>query len=419
MSSSASKTEDTTTSVSLINHWLTRCGFVALLLCMATIGGCRSTKSGGGIWGQLTKTKSRPEANVPPRRPGANEDAAEYASGKSPLEDDIKVTEFSPGKSNLAVELDGATVVARVNSEPIFAEEVLSPFAQKLAKAEQELTSEQRNQLRAQIIQNNLQQHIEKAILVTALRESMKREELKKLEEQLEKIWNEEELPRLQRDYKVGTRVELERVLEQQETSLDNMKPSFKSREMAMYYMGQKQKAVPKLGPKELRAYYDEHLDEFKIDAKARWQLLQINFQKHGGKTASIEVLNQAITELKEGKPFDEVVTKFSDGPRRDEKGVFDWTSIGSLANSQMNLALGELEVGRICSPINTGDAWVMLKVLERQEEGHQQFEDIQKDLANRLATEARRTAAEKTLNELTAAATIWTIFDKAPAKTR
>lgn len=416
MSRSASCTEDAVASRSLLNHWLTRCGLVVLLLSVAVIGGCRSTKS-GGFWGQLTKTKSRPEANVPPRRLVPNEEATEYASSKSALEDDIKVTEFTPGKNDPAIELDGATVVARVNSEPIFAEEVLAPFAQKLAKAEKELTPEQRNQLRAQIIQNNLQQHVEKAILVTALRESMKREELKKLEEQLEKIWVSEELPRLQREYKVGTRVELERVLEEQETSLDNLKPSFKSREMAMYYMGQKQKSVPKLGPKELRAYYDEHLDEFKFDAKARWQLLQISFKKHDGKGPASEVLNEAILALKEGASFDETVKKYSDGPRKDENGIYDWTSIGSLANSQMNQVLAELAVGRISKPINTGDAWVMIKVLERQEEGHQQFDDVQKDLSNRLATEARRNAAEKTLNDLTAAATIWTIFDKAGVK--
>lgn len=418
MPSSALQTENAATSRSFLNHWLTRCGLAALVLCIAMIGGCRSNKQ-GGLWGQLTKTKSRPEANVPPRRAEAAEDAEAYASSKSPLDDEIKVTEFIPGKNDPAIELDGATIVARVNSEPVFAEEVLSPFAKKLSQAEKDLTPEQRNQLRAQIIQANLQQHIEKAILVAAMRESMKREELKKLEEQLEKIWVEEELPRLQREYKVGTRVELERVLEEQETSLENLKPSFKSREMAMYYMGQKQKSVPKLGPKELRAYYDEHRDDFKIDAKVRWQLLQINFKSHGGKSGALTVLNQAIVELKEGTPFEAVVTKYSEGPRRDQNGVFDWTSLGSLANGQMNQALAELEVGRICRPINTGDAWVILKVLERQDEGYQEFETVQKDLSNRLATEARRNAADKTLNELTAAATIWTIFDKAPAKAR
>jgi len=418
MPSSALQTENAATPRSFLNHWLTRCGLAALVLCIAMIGGCRSNKQ-GGLWGQLTKTKSRPEANVPPRRAEAAADAEAYASSKSPLDDEIKVTEFIPGKNDPAIELDGATIVARVNSEPVFAEEVLSPFAKKLSQAEKDLTPEQRNQLRAQIIQANLQQHIEKAILVAAMRESMKREELKKLEEQLEKIWVEEELPRLQREYKVSTRVELERVLEEQATSLENLKPSFKSREMAMYYMGQKQKSVPKLGPKELRAYYDEHRDDFKIDAKVRWQLLQINFKSHGGKSGALTVLNQAIVELKDGTPFEAVVTKYSEGPRRDQNGVFDWTSLGSLANGQMNQALAELEVGRICRPINTGDAWVILKVLERQDEGYQEFETVQKDLANRLATEARRNAADKTLNELTAAATIWTIFDKAPAKTR
>lgn len=418
MSSTASSTDNASAFGSVCKHWLTRCGFVALLLSLALVGGCRSSKP-GGIFGKLSQHKPRPEANVPPRREVSDEALAEYSSDKSLIDDEVSLTEFKPGQPSAPVELDGATIVARVNSVPIFAEDVLFPFATKLAKAEKSLTPEQSKQLRAEIIHNNLAQHVEKAVLVGALRESMKRDELKKLDEQLEKIWNSEEVPRLLREYKVGTRVELERALEEQGTVIGNLKNAFVSREMAMFYMGQKAKSAPKYGPKELREYYDTHQDEFKIDAMVRWQLLQVNFKPHGGKNGALSVFNEAIVELKGGSEFADVVKKFSDGPRKDEGGIYDWTSEGSLANKQMNRALSDLSVGRISSPIDTGDAWVLIKILERQEAGFKPFEDVQKDLSTRLTADARRLAAENTLKELMENAQIWTIFDRKQPPTK
>ena len=390
------------------------CGLMFALV-IALSSGCRSNKPGGGFFGNLTKSRPRPEANVPPRRPESEIEEQKQLANQSVHEDEINLTEFKPGSINQpAVELDGATVVARVNSQPIFAEEVLFPFAKKLAKVEVDLPPEDRNRLRAKIIQENLQQHLEKAILVGALRESMKREELKKLDEQLDKIWNEEEIPRLMRDYKVGTRVELERILDEQGSSLANLQPSFKSREMAMYHMGQKSKtATNKLGPKELRAYYDEHRDQYKIEARARWQALHVNFKKHGSKKAASEVLNEAIEELRNDAEFGDVIKRYSDGPHKADGGIYDWTTIGSLANGDINRLLGTAEVGRISSPITANDSYMLIKVLEREDEHYREFEDVQKELSDRLNADARREASEKILQELFAQANIWTIFDK------
>ncbi len=393
------------------------CGLFVLTM---TASGCRSTPNGpkSNLPEHLTTTK-RKDTNVPPRRT----EVAAASEPKRPKtgvsEDSISLTEFEIGNTqNEAVELSGATVVARVNAIPIFAEDVLEPYAPNLKKAANELPPAELNKIRARIIKENLGPHIEKAALVGAMRQSLKKDDLERLDEQLDKLWTEQEIESLQQRYKVGSRVELERLLEEQGTTLSNLKTGFKSRELAMYYMGQKTKAAGKLGPKELRAWYDEHSDEFKIEAKTRWQQIQVSHKQHGGRNGSLKSFNQAIEALKAGQEFADVAKEFSDGPGAAEGGFWDWTVEGSLANPKINRALKELPDGRISSPIDTGDAWVLVKVLERTEAGFRPFEEVQGSIGKLLEATNRREVADVTIRELIDTANIWTIFDqeKAPA---
>jgi len=378
--------------------------------------GCQSAPK-SPLLNRLTKTKPREEVNIPPRRAGFEEEVDRpVAKNRNPIVDDsdISLTEFSTEGGKGGIELSGATVVARVNSVPIFAEDVLEPWAPQLEKAAQQLNPEELNRLKAKVIRDGLPRHIEKAVLVSAVRESTKREDLDKIDVQLEKMWKERELPRLREIYKVDTTVEVERMLQEHGSTLSNVKHQFMSRELAMYYIGLKTKgATEKYGPRELRAYYDEHRDEFKILPKAKWQQIQVSFRSNGGKDAALLKLKRAIQELKDGADYGDVAKRVSDGPNAAEGGVWDWTSEGSLASKKLNKALFELPVGRISSPIETNDAWVLVKVLDRQGGGYRPYEEVQDDLKKRLTGTAHKDAAERTIKELTEAATIWTIFDK------
>ncbi len=392
---------------------------MAVLLMLIALAGCRSGAKSPFVE-RLTKNKPRPESNVPPRRLVADSEGPSEPEGRASTkmadDSDISLTEFSPssGDNGEAIELSGATIVARVNSVPIFAEDVLEPWAPQIERAAQELTPEELNRLRAKLIRTSLARHIEKAVLVSAMRESLKRDELQKLNDQLDKLWTEHELESLRQKLNCGTTVELERKLEEQGTTLANYKHAFATREMAMFYMGQQsQKQAPKLGPKELRAWYDEHQEQFKIIPKARWQQIHVKYTKGPGLDEAKAKLNEAVNDLKNGADFGDVVKAHSDGPNAAEGGIWDWTNEGSVANKKINKALFELPVGRISSPIDTGEALVLVKVLERQEGGIRPFEEVQSEITQRLQNEGRKETAERIIRELTETATVWTIFDK------
>ena len=60
------------------------------------------------------------------------------------------------------------------------------------------MTPEQLSNLRGKLIRQDLKQHIEKAVLIAALREELKEEQLQEMDAQVDQLFNNNEVQRLQ-----------------------------------------------------------------------------------------------------------------------------------------------------------------------------------------------------------------------------
>jgi peptidyl-prolyl cis-trans isomerase SurA len=393
---------------------------MAVVLCLSLLVGCQKPKM-PGFMTKLTGGGSTSIAdNDAPLRRSQISDAPSSIPLKDAIVDgsDIRLTEFTSDDS-APIELFGATVVATVNSSPIFADEVLEPHAQNLSKAEQQLSPEEMNRLRTQLIQQELPQHIEKALLITALRSDIEKEQYEQLTDQVDTLFDRE-VDKLKDRYKVQTKIELERILEQQGTSLDSLNRSFASRELAMFYMGRKTQNDVRLSRQDLMEWYEQNKADYAIEAAVLWQQIRINITADGGREAAFAQMSQAIDALKNGTEFGVVAKEFSTGPKRDSGGMWDWTKQGSLADEKIDRALFEIPVGKISQLLETPSAFVLVKVIERREAGFVPFEEVQDKINAKLQTNGRRESAEKIIRDLNNTATIWTIFDskKSAAKT-
>ena len=387
---------------------------LSLLVSPLFVSGCRSPKS---KFQELWSKRDEPTETAPPRRPNARQESpgkAQVSLGGSEsaprLGSDIALTEFSPNKE--FIEFDGATEVARVNNTiPIFAGDVLDPFTLNLRQAEQQLTPEQLNRLKAKLIQENLQPHIEKAVLVSALRESIDKEQLEQLNGQLAGAFKEE-VERLKKQANVGTRFELEQALEREGVDLATLRGNFEARQMAMFYIGKNADAKMQFSRQELLDWYNENRDQYAIKAETRWQQIRISFDKSGGKADAARKMQQVVAVLRNGEEFGDVAREFSDGPRKADSGVWDWTAPNSLAEENVDKALWQIPVGTISQVLETPSAYVLVKVLERQGGGYTPFEDVQDAINTKLVNESRTSAAEKVVKKLMDSATISTVFD-------
>ena len=385
---------------------------MAIVLCLSILVGCQKPKMPGFIT-KLTKTTSESGDIAPPRTTFASDAPSSIPMGETDYEGaSIQLTDYS-GDSAPA-ELFGATVVATVNSLPIFADDVLQPHNLNLEQAATQLSAAELNRLRAKIIQQELPQHIEKALLMSALRADIEEEQYEQLSTQVNNLF-EREVDKLKERYNVETKIELEQILEAQGTSLDSLNNAFAARELSMFYIGQKSKDATRLSRQELMDWYEQNKAQYAIEAAVKWQQIRINVTPDGGREAALARMKQAIDALRNGTEFGAVAKQFSDGPKRDTGGVWDWTKQGSLADVKVERALFEIPAGKISQPLEADSAFVLVKVIERREAGFVPFEDVQDKINNKLQSEARRDAAQNVIKDLNNTATIWTIFDKKP----
>ncbi|MBI1314555.1 hypothetical protein GC176_24950 [bacterium] len=398
---------------------------LALSLLVFCLSGCRSPKAEGpGFLARMFNRDTVVEKNVPPRKAGIagigdendqrKADAELKDTGLSAGSTDsstISLTDFSNEK-DIPLELTGATVVAEVNSVPIFADDVLkaSRFYGQLLAEQDKLTPEQINEIRKQIIQKELQDHIQKAALASALRQDLKDEQVEQLDAQVDSMFNQHVQNELLPAYKVKTRLELERILEEQDTSIEALKSAFASLEMAKFFVSQKLEKTPELSRSELLAWYEAHKEQYHNDERVNWQ--QIRIRKGDDPEAALGKLKAVVQALKAKQSFDEVAKQYSDDLKADEGGNWGWTPRGSLADERIERAIFGLAEGKISAPIETDEAYFLVRVIEHQPEGYTPFDDVQEKINQKLYGEARMAAADKVIGDVLATASIRTIFD-------
>ncbi|HAW31599.1 MAG TPA: hypothetical protein DCY03_26415 [Planctomycetaceae bacterium] len=271
---------------------------------------------------------------------------------------------------------------------------------------------EEYQKLRKALVKRDLKSHIERQLLIHEMKTTLKKEQLAMLQEHLDKAFDEERIPELQKAVGASSPQELEEKLNQQGRSLYYEKELFMKQQSALQFMAVKAKSKNDFSREEVLARYKSNLDEYAYPAKARWQRIRISYAKHGGKDKAVGVLDEVIHKLQAGENFGTLAEKYSDGPRAEKKGQWGWTGRGSLADSEVEAALFDLPVGQTSQVFETDDSFQIVKVLDRKEAGHTPFADVQAQLEQSMVNDARMKATRETLDQLFKKAIIESMFE-------
>lgn len=164
----------------------------------------------------------------------------------------------------------------------------------------------------------------------------------------------------------------------------------------------------------EMLDYYREHAADFYVPAKARFEILTVKFANFGGdRAAAWDYLARMGNEvLLGGTPFAAVARKYSQEPRAQEGGYYDWITAGSLASKPLDQAIFTLEVGKLSPIIEDHVGLHIVRVIERREAGYISFQEAQPDIRKQIEARKRAEDQQKYLAELRARTYVWTIYD-------
>jgi len=173
-------------------------------------------------------------------------------------------------------------------------------------------------------------------------------------------------------------------------------------------------KRPPTVSLLEMLDYYREHVADYYIPAKPRFEILTAKFSRFGGDQQAtrnfIAMMGDEV--LLGGIPFPAVARKHSQEPRASDGGYYDWVTPDSLASKPIDRAVFSLEVDKLSQIIEDDAGFHIVHVLERRDAGQVSFEEAQKDIRETIQSQKRAAEQQKYLTDLRARTKVWTIYD-------
>ncbi len=151
----------------------------------------------------------------------------------------------------------------------------------------------------------------------------------------------------------------------------------------------------------EIRAYYEDHKDEYKLPSRFRIRELVI---PKGATEAEVTEAKAKVArlqaELKGGASFEELAKAHSASPSKDTGGDLGWMSKGLLRPSLEDAAL-KLKDGEVSQPVETDKDLILVQMVANEENRAQPFEEVKPKLMEKLQEPKAQNAIEQFLSGL------------------
>lgn len=378
-----------------------------LLMLLLALTGCK------GDSGLGPKVENPVVGPPPPRRIGAanSQQYAQTERGDQPSKQGsgVKLVGLE-SDAGLPKELEGNRVVATVNGAPIFEAEILERYAEQLAKMREQVPDEVYKKQLDQIIERDLRAHVERKLLSEATRKALKKEQQKQLDDFVKKQL-QAKLDDMKKQMGVTSTAELDRELQKRGTSLSMIEYQLRNQTLAQQYIAGKVRDHQKLSRQDLFAYYQKHLKDYEVKQRVKWQQILISRMNEEQARAKLQILSDGLQQ-KPPRDFGELAAELSDGPTAENKGIYDWTNAGSLADARIEKLLSELPIGQPSDLVESPRSYQIVRVLERQEAGHVPFDEVQEQIRTKLQEADRQDEISKLIEELWSTATIDSPYD-------
>ncbi len=341
---------------------------------------------------------------------GAN--AAPGRRDYSTLAADAVVESAAPA-AELDLQREGDQIVAVIGPEVVLLSEVLPAANRYLEQNADRIPSGYMEEMRRAVVQQLAERLIQTKLILVDFRQTVPEENQKRIRQQFERLFDEEEVPRLMQEHEITTRSQLEQKLRESGVTLDQLRREFVDRTLAQQWVREQVGSNAEITHEEMLAWYVAHLDDYRYPAKVRWQQLTVHARDGRTKAEAYARLAELGNRVLAGEPFEQVAREASEGLTADDGGVNDWTSQGSLVCEDLDRALFSLPVGAMSRIIEDGDAFHIVRVLQRQEAGRVPFRDAQVEIKKNLQRERMEKRYNDYLARLRARTRVWTAFER------
>lgn len=375
----------------------------AVCLALSLVTGCK---------GRSIKEDNPVFTAAPPRRSLVNQSAdVEESRLVAQLEPTGEIRTIGFERSGQEP-LKGTTVVATVNGQPVFLDDVLGGL-RPMIETRDELRDEQRQYILTEQLRKRLPNYVEQEIVLQALNAKVPEDKREVIRESLEPSF-QKVVANIKQDKKLQSDEQLNELLSREGMTIDLLRETFLRAQMVNGYVATLASSPTTIDRQKLVAWYQSHINEYTPAERVRIAEIVVRFDEHGGRPQAEKVMANVVTQLQTGRDFGDVASAMSDSLSAEKKGDMGWIERGSLADRELETLLFELPVGEVTRVQVRPDRFEVYKVINHTKAEPIQFQDVQKEIEQLLIKQESETARAKVVEDLKARSTIQTIFDKA-----
>ncbi len=363
---------------------------------------------------------------------GAAAPANSSAAGRGSLRDGRVVLAALPGDKaepdpTKKRPRDAGRPAARVGEEVITFRELVMATKDNVAQMDRmsggiALTPAAKAERQRQLIKvtkQTLENLIEQTMLAQEAKQRIKDpKQLDRLFEAADKLWRDDEVPALKRQYQVKTDQDLRERLTERGRSFEALHRSFRQTFLAQNYLQYELRDRIKVELPDLLRYYNEHLSDHMFDRPAliTWREIVVEKSKHPSAEAARRKADGLVERLKKGEGFADLARSESEGPTtaRLEGGLMR-TAPGAYRVASVNHALDTLSIGRPSEILEGDDGFHIVRVEGRRPAGPATFEEVQDKIKPFLMMRKRQEETLAFLGKLREKTLVTTIFDPEP----
>ena len=266
---------------------------------------------------------------------------------------------------------------------------------------------------RAMLLHQLVRQQIDVKLIYQDFRKTVPKEKLGDIEDNVSRIFEETQLKNLMKREKVVSPTDLESALQAKGSSLSRERKIFQEQFVAQQWAREQLKAdKEEITHEDMRVYYQDHLKDFELQAKARWEELVVSFSRFPNRGQAYAALAALGNRVLAGASLSDVAKAGSDGLTARQGGQRDWTHKGSLSSETLDKALFTLPVNQLSPILECQDGYYIIRVLDRQELARKSFLDVQKEIKDKVQAEHFEKRYKEYVESLHGKFPIWTVFD-------
>ena len=179
-------------------------------------------------------------------------------------------------------------------------------------------------------------------------------------------------------------------------------------------------KESPKVTDEEVKAYYDEHQEEFKVGAGAdiKHILVRVNDEKDKAEMAKVEAAVKEIeSQLASGTSFDTLFDQYASEENTDSMYIAEDLGFVEFDSPYLDPAFLEgaktLAEGEVSGPVKSSFGYHFIEVENISKEKIASFEDVKDEITSKLQEEKDFETYQGTLDKWVKAAKVKTYEDR------